>query len=786
MWRISPIWKFGPIISLGILFLLIGGRAIAQEGNPVPVDIAPEGVSPNGRSYRPTISSDGRYLAFTSTADNLVGDDNNLAADVFSFDRRSSIISLVSISTRGNRGNAWSYQPDISEDGRYVVFTSLANNLTGPFQESDTNGLADVFVRDRGTSTTQRVSIRSDGSEVHGWSDQATISGDGRFIAYISTAVDLGESPSYASSNVYLHDRQSRQTWSISSQPAIHSELTAAAHPVISTSGRYVAYIAISNQRENIAIHDIVTGKTSYTPISGDNHDEPWSLSKPGISADGRNLVFIKSGTNGGRLFLYDQFTNDLAEFQIPSAQFNKTLHRPEVTISSNGSYITFESAAGFSTFDRAAAQFEAITSPTASPRGFTLAMSGDGRNVVFSAAEEISNIYLYDRGESIQDVPPVTGWISDGQGHPLVGVVVKAGGGITTKTDSNGNFYFAGLRSGHHDISPQKDGVAFTPNAYRVTQSADSPGLAFLATAEEIVPEARLDIGMPYALDRGCESPFEGCGGPYHGFYRGDCTDLVMDAYREGIDFDIQSALMFDFYTNPRHYYRWQNARNSHDMYRYFAYTGQLIPPDEPYLAGDIVFFDWEADAVVDHVAIVSEVTKKNIPRKLIDATGFVDENPNGSAIELDWQHYHDIQTIGHARWTGLYSFKDGESPTDIPILLVALDSTGAKVQVHDMQDRLVSASTQGIEGSRYVNTGVGEVISIDNPMGNSDLYLVEIIGVKDGSYSLGIQTINSRVLNKTYSYDGRITARESVLLPLHLVFEDDKLSFNIQAPSP
>jgi hypothetical protein len=61
-----------------------------------------------------------------------------------------------------------------------------------------------------------------------------------------------------------------------------------------------------------------------------------------------------------------------------------------------------------------------------------------------------------------------------------------------------------------------------------------------------------------------------------------------------------------------------------------------------------------------------------------------------------------------------------------------------------------------------------------------------VEIIGVKDGSYSLGIQTINSRVLNKTYSYDGRITARESVLLPLHLVFEDDKLSFNIQAPSP
>jgi hypothetical protein len=178
--------------------------------------------------------------------------------------------------------------------------------------------------------------------------------------------------------------------------------------------------------------------------------------------------------------------------------------------------------------------------------------------------------------------------------------------------------------------------------------------------------------------------------------------------------------------------------------------------------------------------------VTEKNQPRKLIDATGFIDENPNGSAIELDWQHYHDIQTIGHARWTGLYSFKDGESPTDIPILLVALDSSSATVQVYDIHDRAVSASAQSIEGSSYLSTGVGEVISIDNPMGNSDMYLVEITGVKDGSYSLGVQTINSGLLTKAYSYEGNIAAGESVLLPLFFVVEDEKLSFDIQAPTP
>jgi Tol biopolymer transport system component/cell wall-associated NlpC family hydrolase len=781
----SSTWKFGLIIFLGIIFLFWGGRVVAQESNPVRPGIAPEGASPNGWSYGTAISSDGRYLAFTSTADNLISNDNNLAADVFSFDHRSSTTTLVSISTRGNQGNAWSYQPDISADGRYVVFTSLANNLTGPFQERDTNGLADVFVRDQGTSTTQRISLRSDGSEVHGWSDQATISGDGRFIAFVSTAVDLGEFTSFTSSNVYVHDRQSRRTWSISHQPAIKGELTEAAHPEISTSGRYVTYIAVGNQGEKIAIHDIVTGETSFTPGIVNNPYELGNLSKPAISADGRTLAFLKSGSTGGQLFLYDQFTGKIAEYQIPPAHFGKTLHRPGVTISSNGNYITFESAVGVSIFNQASTHFEAVSSSTASPGINDLAMSGDGRNVVFSANKNL-DIYLYNRGEIIIDVPPVTGWISDGYGHPLVGVTVKAGGGISTKTDQNGNFYFDELKSGHHDISPQKDGVTFNPSAYRVTQSADNPGLVFLAISEEIVPEARLDLGMPYALDRGCESPFEECGGPYHGFYRGDCTDLVMDAYREGIDFDIQSALMYDFYINPRHYYRWHNARNSHDMYRYFSYTRQLMPHNVPYLAGDIVFFDWEANGVVDHVAIVSEVTNKNQPRKLIDATGFIDENPNGSAIELDWQQYHDLQTIGHARWTGLYSFKDGESPKDIPILLVALDSTAATVQVYDIHDRAVSASAQDMEGSRYLSTGVGEVISIDDPMGNSDMYLVEITGSKDGFYSLGVQTIDSGVLNKAYSYEGNITAGESVLLPLFLIIEDEKLNFNIQTPSP
>jgi Tol biopolymer transport system component/uncharacterized protein YijF (DUF1287 family) len=775
-------WKLGSIISLGILLLFVGGLAAAQESNPTRVDITANGEIPNGWSYAPALSNDGRYLAFTSMADNIVDVDLNQAADVFVTDRRSSITTLISISTRGNQGNAWSYQSEISGDGRYVVFTSLANNLTGPYQESDTNGLADVFVRDRGTSTTQRISIRSDGSEAIGWSDQPTISGDGRFIAFISTAKDLGDTPSYAAKNLYVHDRQNRRTWSITGDLALDRDLTEAMHPSISSSGRYVAYISSGVQGERIAIHDIVTGETAYIAGPGSNLDEPGSLSKPAISADGHIVAFIKAE----QLYLYHPFSGEMADFNIPQANSADRTQRPEVALSSNGGYITFQYGGSVSIFNQGSTRFEDIPSGNPSPTAGDLAFSGDGRHLVYSSTDKGSSLNLFDRGESIQDVPPITGWISDGQGHPLIGVTVKTGGGIVTQTDANGNFYFQELKSGHHDISPVKQGVTFSPSAYRITPSPVSPGLAFLAVTEEIVPEARLDIGMPYDLDRGCDTPFEGCGGPYHGFYRGDCTDLVMDAYREGVDFDIQSALLYDFRTNPRHYYRWHNARNSHDMYRYFAYTGQIIPPDEPYLAGDIVFFDWETDGVLDHVAIVSEVSNKNRPRKLIDATGFIDDNPSGAAIELDWKPYHDIQTTGHARWTGLYSYQDGPSPTDIPILLVALDSTIAQLRVYDIHDRMVSSSAQAIEGSIFRSTGSDQVISIDQPMRNADLYLVEITGAADGPYSLGVQTVESGVVNKTFTYDGSITASETQLLPLHLMFEDEQLSFNIQTPPP
>lgn len=786
MRRTIPHWKLGLVLLFGFAPLLFGIRSFAQGDNPERADITLEGEATNGWSYAPALSSDGRYLAYTSTADNLVQGDFNLAADVFISDRRTSQTRLASISTRGEQGNAWSFQPELSANGRYVAFTSLADNLSGPYQESDTNGLADVFVRDRGTSTTLRASIRSDGSEEHGWSDQPTISGDGRYVAFVSTASDLGESPSPASTNIYVHDRQSRKTWSITAEPVLEGQFTSTTAPSISTSGRYIAYLAAGADGERVAIHDIVSGQTRFVPEIGSDIKITGRLSRPGISADGRYIAIL---AGSGELSIYDQFSGEMLKQQIPIEQINHSGQRPGLSISANGGYITLNIPPGIFVYDRESGQIEElqITSP---PAGVgDLDLSRDGRHLAFTAAEADPGLYLYDRGETIQDMSPVTGWVSDGQGHPLVGVTVSTERGTTTKTDANGNFYFVELRSGHHDISPEREGFTFSPSAYRFTLDANhpaSPGLAFIGLFEGIVPEAALDIGMPYALDRGCESPFEECGGPYHGFYRGDCTDLVMDAYREGVDFDIQAALMYDFRLNPHHYYRWHNARNSHDMYRFFSYTGQLIPPDEPYLPGDIVFFDWEADSVVDHVAIVSDVNEKNQPLKLIDATGVIDENPSGAAIELDWKPYHDSQTPGHARWTGLYSSRENGSPQDKPVLLVALDSPSAEAKLYDMQDNSIPSSAQGINGGRYRRTGTGQVISIDHPLENSDLYLLEVRSDAEAPYSLGVQTVQGGLVNQVYTVEGFIGAGETILLPLTLAVEDGRLGFTIQAQIP
>src|SRR6185369_16730455 len=138
--------------------------------------VATGGAQANGSSADPSMSGDGRFVAFVSTASNLVAGDTNAGQDVFVRDRTANQTTRVSVATGGAQANGESFVPSISADGRFVAFSSFAQNLV----PNDTNIQQDVFVRDRTTGQTTRVSVGPGGVQGNGFSDFPTISPDGR------------------------------------------------------------------------------------------------------------------------------------------------------------------------------------------------------------------------------------------------------------------------------------------------------------------------------------------------------------------------------------------------------------------------------------------------------------------------------------------------------------------------------------------------------------------------------------------------------------------------------
>ena len=138
--------------------LLTAGEVIAAQGETTRVSVDSAGVEGNSYSYGPSISSDGRYVAFWSQASNLVPNDTNGAADVFVHDRQTGQTTMVSVDSAGVEGNSYSYGPSISSDGRYVAFESEASNLV----PNDTNGTRDVFVHEQCATLSISIDIEPD------------------------------------------------------------------------------------------------------------------------------------------------------------------------------------------------------------------------------------------------------------------------------------------------------------------------------------------------------------------------------------------------------------------------------------------------------------------------------------------------------------------------------------------------------------------------------------------------------------------------------------------------
>jgi hypothetical protein len=290
--------------TLGFVALLCGS-GLAQETERAT--FAVDGTQLDNGSYNPAISSDGRYVAFYGDATNLVWNDFNARRDAFVHDRLAGTTRRVSVSTGGTEGNDWTSVNlgplAISSDGRYVVFDSDATNLVA----GDTNGVTDIFVRDQVAGTTQRVNTGAGGVQANGPSRVffSSISTDGRYVVFSSRATNLVAGDTNGVEDVFVRDRQSGTTEraSVDSTGEIKGFGNFAS---ISTDGRYVAFqsfgtILVPDDRNNsndIFVRDRrrrTTERVSVDSAGVEGNTDSW---EPAISADGHFVAFTADASN--------------------------------------------------------------------------------------------------------------------------------------------------------------------------------------------------------------------------------------------------------------------------------------------------------------------------------------------------------------------------------------------------------------------------------------------------------------------------------------------------------
>jgi Tol biopolymer transport system component len=402
-------------------FFQVAGPA---GGGQLVFNLDPEGVttleSKNAKGDRgdassaaPSISGDGRLVAFESSAENLVKEDTNGVGDVYVRDRVRRTISLVSVSSSGTQGNDKSYGAFVSGNGRFVAFESFASNLV----KGDTNGVVDVFVRDLVTHRTERVSVSSSGAQQPTTDAGApggnsaicfipslcstyvrmfpTLSYDGRYVAFQSDAPNLVPNDDNQSSDVFVHNRVTRRTERVSVDssgrerepdgstvyivgaspgctptPASRCPYSAMT-PSISGNGRFVLFETLAgnlvagdnNESTDVFVHDRLERTTERIagapgPANVDDQDQPYYAQnelaqRQALSFDGRYVAFSAAPRNTagpfeGHIFVHDRKFRRTVQVDVSSsgvrAEDNAVARSP--AISPDGRYVAFSSQA--------------------------------------------------------------------------------------------------------------------------------------------------------------------------------------------------------------------------------------------------------------------------------------------------------------------------------------------------------------------------------------------------------------------------------------------------------
>jgi Tol biopolymer transport system component len=397
------------------------------------------GSSGDGSTF-PSLSADGRFVAFASAAPNLVPGDTNGIPDAFVRDRLTGTTERVSVATGGAQATpgttSWgSIDPAISADGRFVVFISDATNLV----TGDTNGLSDIFLRDRTLGTTVRLSVTSAGVQSTGGligegSDNPSISADGRFIAFTSETTNIVSGDTNTVTDVFVRDRVANTTVRVSvATGGAQATGGPSGFPLISGDGRFIVFQSSAtnlvagdtNGTWDVFVRDRVGGTTERVSVAtGGAQGTGTGMSAleagfPSISADGRFVAFttdannlVSNDTNGrADIFVRDRLAGVTERVNVgwfgEEAQGGAS-NSP--SLSADGSFVAFVSSADnlvpggggdaqIYLRDRVAATTEHVSiAPGGSPgngASTTPAISADGRFIAFPTAA--NNLVPFD-----------------------------------------------------------------------------------------------------------------------------------------------------------------------------------------------------------------------------------------------------------------------------------------------------------------------------------------------------------------------------------------------------
>ncbi|WP_165942735.1 PD40 domain-containing protein [Micromonospora sp. KC721] len=269
-----------------------------RTGSTSRVTLTNGGTEADARSYAPAISADARFVAFVSEATNVVPGDTNGVADIFLRDRQAGTTVRVS----GTNADAPSDAPAISANGRYVTFTSEAALVPG-----DTNGVADVFIRDMRTGSLRRVNVSTSGAQANALTVSPTMSADGRFVAFTSEATNLVSGDTNGVADVFLRDLRAGTTVR-ASLTADGGQATGGSSygPMMSADGRYVVFSSdvtdlVSGDTNGVAdvfLRDLGAGTTVRASLAADGGQGNDGSYNGVVTRDGRHVAFASAATN--------------------------------------------------------------------------------------------------------------------------------------------------------------------------------------------------------------------------------------------------------------------------------------------------------------------------------------------------------------------------------------------------------------------------------------------------------------------------------------------------------